>query len=163
MLVVHSVVQEVQQIAYDDWVVAHIELRTRIRQRRRRNLVAARRAPNAEVYPAGEERFQHTEHLGDLERAIVWQHHTAAAYANALRVCGNLPNEDFRASPREVRQVMVLRHPEAAVAQLLDGARQLDGFRQRVSRRSALPHGGLVHYTELYVAAQYCTLIAIAP
>jgi hypothetical protein len=48
-----------------------------MRQGGRGQLVAAWRTADAEIDAAGIERLQHAELLGDLERAVMAQHHPA--------------------------------------------------------------------------------------
>ena len=47
------------------------------RERVRHVLAAAGRAADPEVDPPRVERFEHPEHLGNLERAVVREHHAA--------------------------------------------------------------------------------------
>ena len=70
-------------------------------ERPRRDLVAARRSTDPEVDPAGEQRFQHAEVLGDLQRAVVLEHHAARADTDAARAGRNLADEDLGAGAGE--------------------------------------------------------------
>ncbi len=47
-------------------------------KRKRRQRIAAGRAPDREIDAIREERAQHAERFGDLERAVVRQHDAAA-------------------------------------------------------------------------------------
>ena len=81
--------------------------------------VAARRAADAEIDPAGRERLQHAELLGHLERAVVRQHHAGAADADARRARGDRRHQDLGRRADDRRQAMVLAQPEARVAEAL--------------------------------------------
>ena len=53
-------------------------------QREGRHRVGARRAADGEVDAVGEEAGEDAEALGHLQRAVVREHHAAAAHADAL-------------------------------------------------------------------------------
>ena len=72
----------------------------RVGEREHGGVVAAGRAPDAEVDASGVERLQHGELLGDLERGVVGEHDAAAADADAGGVREELAGEYLRAGAR---------------------------------------------------------------
>ena len=119
-----------------------------------RDLVAARRPPDAQVNAVGIQGVQHTEGFGDLEGAVMGQHHAAGADADAAGMGGDLADEHFRGGAGEVGQVVVFGHPIALVAQLFGGHRQLDAFPQGGAGVAALAHRRLVNHAQLQFLAQ---------
>src|SRR5690606_26679581 len=98
-------------------------------------LVAARRAPQAQVDPAGVQRLQGAELLGDGQRGVVGQHHAARTDPDPLGVRGDVRDEHAGGRGRDGRHVVVLGVPDPAVAQPVGGLRQFQAGLQ------ALPGG----------------------
>ena len=113
-------------------------------QREHRVRVGSGRAADAEVDAAGMQRREHAEDLGHLERAVVRQHHAAAADADARRRGGDLRDQDLRRRAREHRRAVMLRDPVALVAERLGVAREIDRVAQRVGARRPLRDRRLV-------------------
>ncbi len=97
-------------------------------------LVAPRRAADPEVDAAGEERLQHAEVLGDLEGAVVAEHHAARAHAEVRGAHRHLADEDLRAGAGQGRAGVVLGQPVAVVAEPVDDLGQLQGLVDGVGR-----------------------------
>src|SRR5215469_18679369 len=88
---------------------------------------AARGSADAEIDPLRIERMQHAELLGDFERTVMRQHHSAGAHADALGLCTDTRDEDLRRRTRERLGRMVLRDPVALVSEPIGEPRELDG------------------------------------
>jgi hypothetical protein len=117
-------------------------------ERERRARVGARRAAQAEVDTAGVHRGQQREDLGDLERAVVRQHHAARADADALRRRGHRRDQHLGRVAGEHRSAVVLGQPVAVVSELVGEPRQVDRVRQGVGVRRAFRYRGLVQNAE---------------
>src|SRR5207245_6449446 len=77
-------------------------------ERARRQLVAPGRAADAEIDPPGEERLEHAEALGDLQRAVVLEHDAAGADSDPRGTRRDLPDQHLRARARQPgRRVML--------------------------------------------------------
>ena len=113
-------------------------------EREHGGVVAARRAPDAEVDAPGVERLQDGELLGDLEGGVVGEHDAAAADADAGGVREELADEDLRAGAGVGAGVVVLGDPVAGVAEALGGLGHGHGVAQGVRGRLAAPHRRLV-------------------
>ena len=100
----------------------------------RGQLVAARRAADAEVDAAGIERLQHAELLGHLERAVMAQHDPARADADMPGLGRHQRHHDLGRAAGEPGRSVVLGQPVAAIAEPIGMAGQLDGFKERVAR-----------------------------
>jgi hypothetical protein len=107
-------------------------------ERARRPHVAAGCAADAEVDPARRERLEDAELLGDLERAVVRQHHAGAADADALGARGDRRHQDLGRAADDRRQAVVLAQPEARVAEAI----AMLGERHRVADRRVLAAAG---------------------
>ena len=124
--------------------VAHLlrEVVGRVRgvrvERARGSHVAAGRAADAEVDPARRERLEDAELLGDLERAVVRQHHAGAADADPLGARGDRRHQDLGRAADDRRQAVVLAQPEARVAEAI----AMLGERHRVTDRRVLAAAG---------------------
>ena len=110
------------------------------------------RAADAEVDALRVEAAQDAEHLGDLERAVVRQHHPAAPDADALGGVGDRADQDLRRRARERRSAVVLGDPVAVVAERLDVAAEVDAPLKRLRGRRALGDRGLVEDAEAHSA-----------
>ena len=106
-------------------------------ERKCRAAVRARRTAEAHVDAAGRQRVEHAEDLGYFERRIVRQHDAGAADADALGGGGNRRHHDLRRGADDGRMVVVLRHPEALVAQRLAVLGERHGVADRLVVRSA--------------------------
>ena len=78
--------------------------------------VRTRRPADAEVDAAGVQRLQQRELLGHHQRGVVGQHHPARAHPDAGRD-GRQVRDQHRWRAGHRRHVVVLRHPEAPVAE----------------------------------------------
>src|SRR5690606_15618408 len=106
--------------------------------------VAARGAPHTEVDAPGEERFQHAELFGDLERRIVREHHAAGANTDVARPSGHLADEDLGAGRGEAAGGVVLGEPVAPVAETVTQLGQLECLLDGLYWRAALPDRRLI-------------------
>ena len=113
-------------------------------KRDHRHRVGAGGAAEAELDPLGVQPGERAEHLGHLQRAVVRQHHAAAAHANRLRGRRDRADEHLRRRACQRRRGVVLRQPVALVAERLRVAGEVDGVRERLSARGALGDRGLV-------------------
>ena len=102
-----------------------------------RDIVAARGAADAEIDAAGIERIEHAELLGDFERAVMRQHHAAAADPHPLGDAAEPRDEDFRRGPGEAFRGMMLGDPIAVIAEPVAKLRQLDRLGDRLGGRAA--------------------------
>ena len=116
-------------------------------------LVAAGRAPDAQVYPSRVQRLQHSEVLGHFERAVVGQHYAAAAHPDGLGPGRHLADEYLGAGAGEVGQAVVFGQPVALIAQFLGYRRKLDGLPERLTRGATRPHRRLVDHTQYQLLA----------
>ena len=87
------------------------------------------------------ERGERAELLGDDERRVVGQHHAAGADANRLGAVGDVLDQDGGRRAGDAGHVVVLGQPEAAVAERLRAAREVERLAQRVGDCPASPHG----------------------
>ncbi len=106
--------------------------------------VGAGRAAEAEIDPAGEQRLQHLEPLGDDERRVVGQHHAAGADPDILGHGGDLPNHQIWRGAGDGGKVVVLGEPVSDIAEAIDMARQVDAVAQRRSGFRACGDDGKV-------------------
>ena len=109
----------------------------RAAQRRGRARIGAGGAAEPEVDAAGEERVQHAERLGDLQRRVVGEHDAARADAEGARRHGHLSDHDLGRRAREAPRVVVLGHPVAAQAERLGVPGEAERVPQRIARRRA--------------------------
>ena len=104
--------------------------------------VAARRATNSEIDPAGIEGVEYPELLGYLEGGVVVaQHYAAAADANRVRVGRDLAYEYLRTRASEGCRVVVLGDPVPAVPEIFRALGELYGLPERVRGMSSLTNG----------------------
>jgi len=108
-------------------------------QRVSRGAIGARGATETEIDPAGKQRLQHLEALGNHKRGVVGQHDPAGADAQVLRHRRDLPDHDIGRGARDRGEVVMLGQPVADIAEPIDMARQIDAVAQR---RSGLGAGG---------------------
>ena len=106
-------------------------------QRIRGGAVGAGRAAEPEIDPAGKQRLQHLEALGDHQRRMVRQHHAAGADADMLGHRGDLPDHDIGRGARHRREIVMLGEPIADIAEAIGMARQIDAVAQRRGRLGA--------------------------
>jgi hypothetical protein len=102
------------------------------------------RAAEAEIDPARRQGIENAEYLGDLERRIVRQHDPGAADTDTLRGGRDRRDDDFRRRADDGRMIVMLRHPEAVVAQRFAILRQRHGIADRLVLRAAGDGNGLV-------------------
>jgi hypothetical protein len=123
-------------------------------QRARGQRQPAGRLADTEIDAARRERGQHLEGFGDLERAVVLQHHAARADADARRVREEVRDDDLRRRACKGRRAVMFGDPEALVAELFGALRERRGEAQRVGgvravgdrtlvqQRKRIRHGG---------------------
>ena len=106
-------------------------------ERTRRVRIGARRAAEPEVDPAGEQRFERPELLGDDERRMIRQHHAAGADADRRRPRGDVADDDGRRGAGDSRHVVVLGEPIAREAPSLGVAREIERVAKGIGGRCA--------------------------
>src|SRR4051794_1351786 len=126
-------------------------------QREHRARVRARRTAEAQIDSSGEEPAQRAEALGHLERAVVRQHHPAAAHADARRGRRDDAYQHLGARAGEPRCGVMLRHPVAVVAERLGVAGEIDRVVQGVRPGGSLRDRRLVEDAEPEGSAQAST------
>ena len=97
-------------------------------QRLQRQLIGAGRPPQPEIDAAGEQRLERAELFGDDVRRVVGQHDATCADANGARARGNVRDHQRGGRSRYRRGVVMLRHPEAAIAESLGVLRDCPGL-----------------------------------
>jgi len=75
-------------------------LRTRL-QSARRHLVRTGRPSQTEIDSPGIEHFEHAELFGDLERAVMREHHAARTHAQVSGFLRHAADQDFRTGSGE--------------------------------------------------------------
>ena len=73
-------------------------------------------AADPQVDAARKQRAQHRKVFRDLERAVMRQHHAAAAHSDPRRGRRHRSDHDFRAVAREARRPVMFREPIPAVS-----------------------------------------------
>ena len=106
------------------------------------------RPAEAQVDPAGVERRQRAELLGDHQRRMVGQHDPAGAQPDPLGVRRHVGDEHGGRRRGDRRDVVVLGVPDAQVAELLGAPRQPHGGPEGLDGRLALADGGEVEDRE---------------
>ena len=81
--------------------------------------VRARRAAEPQIDAARRDRVEHAELLGHLQRRIVRQHDAGAADADARRGGRDRADQHLRRGADDRAVAVVLRHPEALIAEAL--------------------------------------------
>ncbi len=85
----------------------------------RRDGIGSRRAAKSEVNPAGEQRLQRAELLGDHERRVIREHDAASADANRCRSRRDVGDDDGCCRARDPGHVVMLGEPVAVDAETL--------------------------------------------
>ncbi len=116
----------------------------RAAQRPRRRLVRSRGTAQAQVDPAGVERVQGAELLGDDQGGVVGQHDPAGADADGLRRRRHCADDDRGRGAGDARHVVMLGQPVAIVTQPFGVAGQINGVGERLAHIGAFRHGGEV-------------------
>ena len=101
-------------------------------QRQRGERIGPGSSSKRKIDAPREQPAQEAEALGDLQRAVVRQHHATAADAKAAGQSRDRPDQRLRARSREHRSAVVLGDPVAVVAERFGEARKVDGVRERV-------------------------------
>ncbi len=117
-------------------------------QRVRGRGVGAGGAADAEIDAAGEEARQHAERLRDLQRAVVRQHHPAAAHPQRPRGRGDRADEGLGAGPGQHRAAVVLGDPVPPEAEVLGVPGEVDRVAECLSAVGPLGDGRLVEDSE---------------
>ena len=89
------------------------------------------RTAEAKVDPAGIERFERPELLGDHQWRVVRQHDAAGADADGGGSGGHVADDDRGGGARDPGHAVVLGEPEAAIAQALRVLREIEGAAER--------------------------------
>ena len=113
-------------------------------EREHRHRVGAGRAAQPEVDALGVEAAQRTERLGHLQRAVVRQHHAAAADPHAARARGDRADQHLGRRAGERRRRVVLGDPVAVVAERVGQLREVERAVERLRGRRPLRDRGLV-------------------
>ena len=113
-------------------------------ERERGHRVGAGGPAEAEVDPAREQAGEDRERLGDLERAVVGQHHAAAPDPDALGGGRDRADQRLGARAREHRASVVLGDPVTVIAELVGEPGEVDRVAQRVGAGRAFGDRGLV-------------------
>lgn len=100
------------------------------------------------VDPAGKERLQHPELLGDDQRLMIGEHHTAGADPDRRGRGGDGRREHGRRGTGDPRHTVMLGDPEPVVAECLDPPCEPHGVAQCRRPVLALPGTGAVEYGE---------------
>ena len=106
----------------------------RAAQGAQRELVGARRAAEPEVDAAGKQPRQRAELLGDDVGRMVGQHDAAGADADGLRAGGDMRDDDRGRGAGDARHVVMLGHPDAAIAPVLGMGGEIAGVVERAAR-----------------------------
>ena len=99
--------------------------------------IRARRAAETHVDASRRQRFEDAEDLRHFERRIVRQHDARAADPDALGRGGDGRHHDLGRGADDGRMVVMLRHPEALVAQRLAMLGERHGVADRLVLRPA--------------------------
>lgn len=111
-------------------------------------LTAAGSATDAEVDATWEHGVQGAKDFGDLKGGVVREHDAAGADSNAGGLGSGTGDQDFGRGAGEQVHRVVLRVPEARVAEGVDVARKVERIGERLRRRGARGDGRLVEYRE---------------
>jgi len=118
-------------------VAARRRAKRRPPQRQQRQLVGSRRPAEAEVDPAGMQRRERAELLGDHEWRVVREHDPARAHPDRRCARGDVRDHDGGRSAGDAGRVVVLSEPEAVVSPALGVLGQVERVPQRIGRRCA--------------------------
>lgn len=111
-------------------------------------LVPARRAAEAQVDAAGEQRFKKLVVLRDLEAAVIGKQHPARADADARGARGDMRHQDLGRVAGGRRDPVVLGHPVAVEAFLLGQLGQPQRGAKGIRRRLAFIDRRVVQQAE---------------
>ena len=106
--------------------------------------IGAGRPAEAEVDAVRVERGERAELLGDDERGVIGQHDAAGADADGFRAAGDVAEGDGGGGAGDAGHVVVLGEPEAAIAEALGVAGEIERAVERIGGRAALRDGGEV-------------------
>ena len=101
-----------------------------------------------EIDAVREQPGEEAEALRHLERAVVREHHAAAADTDGGGRRGDRTDQHLRAGTGEHRAAVVLGDPVAVVAERVGGDREIDRVAQRLGAGRALRHRRLVEHAE---------------
>src|ERR1700728_3680971 len=108
----------------------------------------AARPRAARVAPAGEESGEDAEGLGDLERAVMGQHHTAGSDAQSGRSGCKRTDQRLRTRSGEHRTAVMLSNPVAVVAERIAQTGEVERVCKRLGAGPALGDRRLVENAE---------------
>jgi hypothetical protein len=107
-------------------------------ERPRRRLIGPGRAAEAEVDPAGKERFERPELLGDGQRRVVGEHDPAGADPDRRSAGADKGQGDRGGGAGDPRHRMMLGHPEAVIAPAFGMAGEVARIAKRLACVGAL-------------------------
>jgi hypothetical protein len=146
----HAVLEQGEQLGELLREIVGRGLTTVALERQHRQGIGAWGAAEAEVDALGMEPGERAEHLGHLERAVVGQHHAAAADPHRLRVLRDRRDQHLGRRTCERRRGVVFREPVALVAEALGVPGEVNGVRQRLGAGLVLRDRRLVENAELH-------------
>ena len=117
-------------------------------QRHGGELIAARRAADAEIDAYWKQCFQHAEIFRHLERTVMAQHHAAGPDADGFGPRGHLADHDFRRRAGNPVAGMMFRQPITMIAPFIGRFGESQGFMDGVGRGHARPDRDLIEYAE---------------
>jgi hypothetical protein len=100
--------------------------------------IGARRAPDAEIDPAGIDRFKELVRFGYLQRRVIRKHDAARAEPDARGHRAYVRDQDLRDGRRDTRHVVMLGVPQSRIAEAVNCLGQLGGGPQRGDAGAAL-------------------------
>ena len=118
-------------------------------------LVGTGRAAKAKIDPAGKQRLQRAELLGDLQRRMVGQHDPAGADADRSRCRRDMADHHRRRRAGDPRHAVMFRAPIAAIAKRFGMPREIGGIGERLGNRAAFDDGDEIEQGKGCHAAQH--------
>ncbi len=101
------------------------------------DVVASGRAADPEIDPPRIEGFEHTELLGDFERAVMREHDAAGADAHGRGRGREPPGQNLGGGAGKSFRGMMFGDPITVIAPALASARELNRFGNRLRRGTA--------------------------
>ena len=113
-------------------------------QRAGSGLVGARRAAETEIDPAGIERGERAELLGDDERRVVRQHDATRADANRVRAARDMADHDGGRGTRDAGHVVMFGEPVTVITPAFGMLREVERVAERLRGIGAGRNGGKI-------------------
>ena len=110
-------------------------------QRTRGHLIRTRRTAEPQINAPGVEAFKGAELLGNHQRRMVRQHHTARAHANGRCTARQITDQHRGRGTGDAVHVVVFGNPKAVIAKLFHVLRQIQRIVQRLGSAAAFTHG----------------------